>query len=241
MEELTEDLKVVVDLLKKDHEWNINILNFIEAYAMHSCERAGDSVLLRGVSDHQWVFISSKSHVELRHLADGLNKEDTYFAAIEDWMMPTLTENREVAWDLNMIQFILPKQVLLPKSLYPHISLNIDDALYVYENSDYRDYFSVEYTEDRISRGPSAAIYEKDQLVAWAMTQDDGGIGFLHVLEKHRNKGYGYQIALGLSGQLRSQGKQPFAYVKKDNTKSIKLMKKLGFIEQKQIHWFQIV
>ena len=134
MEELTEDLRVVVDLLKKDHERNINILNFIEAYAMHSCERAGDSVLLRGVSDHQWVFISSKSHAELRQLADGLNKEDTYFAAIEDWMMPTLTENRKLAWDLNMIQFILPKQEQLPKSLYPHISLNIDDALYRHEN-----------------------------------------------------------------------------------------------------------
>ena len=139
-----------------------------------------------------------------------------------------------------MIQFILPKHVLLPKPLYPNVSLNIDDALHVYENSDYQDYLSVEYIEDRISRGPSAAIYEKGQLVAWAMTQDDGAIGFLHVLESHRNKGYGYQITLGLSEQLRSQGKKPFAYIKKENTRATKLVRKLGFIEQKQVHWFQL-
>ena len=110
----TDDLNVVVDLLKKDHEGNINILNFIEAYAMHSYERVGDSVLLRGVSDRPWVFISSNSQTELGQLTDRINKEDIYFAAIEDWVIPILTENREAAWDLSMIQFILPKDVRLP-------------------------------------------------------------------------------------------------------------------------------
>ena len=241
METLTTDnFNVVIDLLKKDRERNINILNFIETYGNHSYERVGNSVLLRGVSDHLWVFISSNSQAELRQLAARLTKEDIYFAAIEDWMVSLLKGNRKLAWDLNLIQYILPKHVLLTKPLYPYLSLNIDDALYVYENSDYRDYFSVEYVEDRISRGPSAAIYEKDQLVAWALTQDDGAIGFLHVLESYRKKGYGYQITLGLSEQVRSQGKRPFLYIKKENTRSIKLVRKLGFIEQKQIHWFQL-
>ncbi|MCH8956496.1 GNAT family N-acetyltransferase [candidate division KSB1 bacterium] len=241
MEALTiDDFNVVIDLLKKDRERNINILNFIETYAYQSYERVGNSVLLRGVSDHLWVFISSNSQAELRQLAARLTKEDIYFAAIEDWMVSLLIGNRKIAWDLNLIQYILPKHVLLPKPMYPHLSLNIDDALYVCENSDYQDYFSVEYVEDRISRGPSAAIYEKDQLVAWALTQDDGAIGFLHVLESHRKKGYGYQITLGLSEQIRSQGKRPFAYIKNENTRSIKLVRKLGFIEQKQIQWFKL-
>jgi len=241
METLTTDnLDVVIDLLKKDRERNINILNFIERYAHDSYERVGNSVLLRGVSDHPWVFISSNSRAELTQLAERLTEEDSYFAAIEDWMISHLIGNRKVAWDLDMIQFILPEHVLLPRPLYPNLALNIDDALYVYENSDYQDYLSVEYVEDRISRGPSAAIYEKDQLVAWALTQDDGAIGFLHVLESHRKKGYGYQITLGLSEQLRSRGKRPFAYIKKENTSSLKLFRKLGFIEQKQIHWLQL-
>ena len=241
MEALTiDDFNVVIDLLKKDRERNINILNFIETYAHQSYERVGNSVLLRGVSDHLWVFISSNSQAELRQLAARLTKEDIYFAAIEDWMVSLLIGNRKIAWDLNLIQYILPKHVLLPKPMYPHLALNIDDALYVCENSDYQDYFSVEYVEDRISRGPSAAIYEKDQLVAWALTQDDGAIGFLHVLESHRKKGYAYQVALGLSEQLRSRGRRPFAYIKKENSRSIKLFRKLGFIEQKQIHWFKL-
>ena len=241
METLTIDnLNVVIDLLKKDRERNISILNFIETYAHQSYERVGNSVLLRGVSDHPWVFISSDSRAELRQLAARLTKEDINFAAIEDWMISLLTGNRKLAWDLNLIQFILPKHVHLLKPLYPHVSLNIADALYIYENSDYQIYLSVEYVEDRISRGPSVAIYEKDRLVAWALTQDDGAIGFLHVLESHRKKGYGHQIILGLSEQLKNQGKRPFAYIKKENSRSIKLFRKLGFIEQKQIHWFKL-
>ena len=231
----------MINLLKKDRERNINILNFIETYGHQSYESVGNSVLLRGVSDRPWVFISTDSQSELTQLAARLTKEDIYFAAIEDWMVSLLIENRKLAWDLNLIQYILPKHVPLPKPLYPHLSLNIADALYVYENSDYQDYFSVEYVEDRISRGPSAAIYEKDRLVAWALTQDDGAIGFLHVLESHRKMGYGYQITLRLSEQVRSRGKRPFAYIKKENIRSIKLFRKLGFIEQKQIHWFKLV
>ena len=93
MEPLTTDnLNVVIDLLKKDGERNINILNFIETYTKHSYERVGNSVLLRGVSDRPWVFISSNSQAELRQLADRLNKADIYFAAIEDWMISLLTE-----------------------------------------------------------------------------------------------------------------------------------------------------
>lgn len=152
-------------------------------------------------------------------------------------MKPFLTESREVVRDLDMIQFILPGNLRLPKPAFETSSLDIRDAQNVYENSEYRDYLSVDYIRDRIARGPSAAIHEKDRLVAWAITQDDGAMGGLHVLESHRKQSYGFQVCLALCQKLRSQGKSPFAYVEQDNVTAIRLMKKIGFLEQKRVHW----
>lgn len=238
MESSTPD--IVIDLLKQDSERNINILNFIETCPVRGYERAGDSVLVRGESDRRWTFISSRSQAELKTLTARLNEEDRYFAAIEDWMLPILAQSREVVWDLDMIQFILPPKVRLPKPTHEPVSLEIGDAQYVYENSEYRDYLTVDYICDRIARGPTASIHENDRLVAWVMTQDDGAMGALQVLENHRNKGYGLHVTLALCEQIRSRGKRPFAYVEKDNTAAIKLMNKIGFVEQKPVHWLAL-
>ncbi len=77
-------------------------------------------------------------------------------------------------------------------------------AAYLYEQSDYKDYISTAYIEDRLSKDISAGIFAGDKLVAWGFTHDDGALGFLHVLEAHRNKGYGFDILSGLI-QMRRQ------------------------------------
>jgi len=230
----------VVDLLTKNVDQNMNILNFIESYPVHSYERVGDSVLVRGESDRPWTFISSASQTELKQLTKRFSERDIYFAAIEDWMVPFLTESKELVWDLDMIQFILPADVQLQKPAFQPVSLKVADAPYIFENSEYRNYLSVDYVRDRITRGPSAAIYENDKLIAWVMTQDDGAMGALHVLESHRNKGYGLQVTLGLCEEIKHQGKRPFAYVEKDNAAAIRLIRKIGFVEQKRVHWLQL-
>ena len=42
--------------------------------------------------------------------------------------------------------------------------------------------------------GPSAGIRDSGKLVAWLMTQDDGSIGVLHVLDDYRGSGYAYRL-----------------------------------------------
>ncbi|MBN4081243.1 GNAT family N-acetyltransferase [Caldithrix abyssi] len=218
---------------------NTNILNFIVDNPILDIKKIGDSILVRGKSDHTWVYISSTYEDELRILAKNLDDNDKYFAAIEKWMVPILTENKEVVWNLSMIQFILPKEAILPKPKYEIMFLSLEDATRVYENSNYKVFISIEYIKDRIIRGTSVAIYEENQLVAWAMTQDDGAMGFLHVLESYRNRGYGYNISLALIEELRKKGKTPFAYIEEDNRKAINLVSKLDFRKDKMIHWFQ--
>jgi ribosomal protein S18 acetylase RimI-like enzyme len=230
----------LVTLLKTDELRNINILNFIEENPVLGIEKTGNSVLVRGKSDHQWIFVSSTNEDELRTLAEKLDVGDDHFAAVDDWMVPILSKGKEVVWNLSMIQFILPEEVKMPKVDFETKRLSLKDVNRVYENSNYRDFISIEYVKDRILCGPSVAIHEKNQLVAWAMTQDDGAMGFLHVLDNYRNRGYGYGVTVALIERLRKQGKRAFVYIEQDNQKAIRLVSKLGFEWDKNVHWFQI-
>ena len=70
---LSENL---VESLQKDKVRNINFINFIQSYPIHTFDSVGDSVLIRGRSDEEWVYISSKSEDEFRQLIQGLDEED---------------------------------------------------------------------------------------------------------------------------------------------------------------------
>ncbi len=233
----TDDL---IALLRGYELRNINVLNFIAENPVCGVEKLGTSVLIRGKSDRCWVYVSSMNEDELKNLAKKLSVRDNHFAAIEDWMVPILSAGKEMVWHLSMIQFILPEEVKLPKPNCEIKPLSLEDANHVYENSNYKEFISVEYVKERIFRGPSVAIREKNQLIAWVMTQDDSAMGFLHVLGNYRNRGYGYNVTIALIENLRKQGKRPFVYIEEDNQQAISLISKLGFARDKKIHWFQV-
>ncbi|NIR48459.1 GNAT family N-acetyltransferase [candidate division KSB1 bacterium] len=226
--------------LERDEIRNINLLNFMQNNPVVGYETVGNSVLVRGKSDRTWVYISCSNQDELKLLSRKLDKQNTSFAAIEDWMMPILTKNRELLWDLSMMQFVLPENRSLPEPTHDFHSLSIEDAEVVYQNSEYKEHISLDYVRESIRRGPSAGIYAEDRLVAWAMTQDDGGIGFLQVLDDYRRKGYAYEIMLSLIAKIREQGKIPFAYIEEENIPAINLVTKLEFRKDKKIHWFEL-
>ena len=113
-----------------------------------------------------------------------------------------------------------------------------DDAKTIFENSEYKDFLNIEYIESRIQNDISVGIYENERLVAWGLIQDDGAMGFLHVLPEMRRKGYGLQVTLALIEKVKQAGKLPFACIVQDNIKSINLVKKLGFKEDRKKHWF---
>ena len=230
----------IIELLREDELKNINLLNFIENNSVLDIETKGKSILLRGVSDQIWIYISSANEDELRSLKSRLHEKDKNFAAIEDWMVPVLLEDDELIWDLSMTQFYLPDNIVIPKSKFKANPLSLADAETLYDNSEYKEALSIGYIKDRIIKGSSVGLYEKDKLVAWGMTQDDGGMGFLHVLPECRRKKYGYNITLLLIEKIRQKGKIPFVYIEKENIKSINLVLNLKFKKHKGVHWFQL-
>jgi len=228
----------LINQLKMNEIKNTNILNFIEINKITHAEKFGESILIKGISDRNWIYISSSNKDELQSIKSKLNKQDKNFGAIEEWMVPILTERKEIEWQLPTIQYYLPDEVDLPKSEIKIKSLFVDDAIIIYENSEYKEFIDIDYVKSRIQNDVSGGIYENDKLAAWGLIQDDGAMGFLHVLPEMRRKGYGLQVTLSLIDKVRKAGKLPFACIVQHNIKSINLVKKLGFKEDKKKHWY---
>ena len=233
-----KNLEIVTELLNKDVFRNVNILNFIEINEITYLEKIGESALVKGVSDREWIYISNSNADELKTIKTKLTEEDKNFAAIEEWMLPILNEEQKIDWQLPTVQYYLPEFIQIEKPNFATKSLSYNDASTIFENSEYKDFINIEYIQSRIENDISVGIYDTDRLVAWGLIQDDGAMGFLHVLSEYRRKGNGLQVTLALIKKIRKAGKLPFACIVQDNHKSINLVKKLGFVEDKKKIWF---
>lgn len=230
----------VLKLLEKDKTRNINIINFIRNYPIYTFETVGDSVLVRGRSDEDWVYISSKSYDEFFKLIYVLDGDDKCFAAIEDWMLPHIVKNRKIKSRLTSMKLVYDSNVPLLTVKSHIVDLSIADAPYIFENSKYKEYISIEYIEDRIKNGIGLGIYENEKLVVWAITHDDGAIGFLNVLEDYRRKGYGMDVTIAMTKRLLELGELPFVHIEEDNVKSMNLALKAGFRKDRRVHWIKL-
>jgi 8-oxo-dGTP diphosphatase len=230
----------VLGQLEKDKTRNINIINFIKSYPVHTLETAGESVLVRGKSDEDWVYISSKCAEEFHKLINGLDEDDKCFAILEDWMLPEITGNREIRSRLTSIKFVFEEGTPHPSVKSTVTDLSAKDAPYIFENSKYKEYISIDYIEERIKNGVALGIHEDGKLVAWAVTHDDGAIGFLNVLEEYRRKGYGTDVTAAMIKRLLELGEVPFVHIEENNIKSTNLAVKAGFRKDRRIHWIKL-
>lgn len=230
----------VLKHLEKDRTININMVNFIKNYSVYNADMAGESVLIRGRSDEEWIYISSKSEDEFQKLMEGLDENDKCFAILEDWMIPFVVKNKEIRSQLSSIKLVYDDRISLPHVEYEIVKLSVSAAPHIYKNSKYKEYISIDYINDRISNGIALGIYEDKKLVAWAITHDDGAIGFLTVLDEYRRKGYGSQVTIAMIKKLLEQGEVPFVHVEEENEKSINMALKIGFKKERKIHWIKL-
>lgn len=253
-----------IKLLCSDPVRNVNIIKFLKSYPAYSFDRVGESVLIRGTSDEDWVYISSGSEEEFGRLTEGLDEEDKCFAVLEDWMLPAVIHGREVSSRLTSMKLVYDRtgfersgreeRNLWAQGVKPAIEasgefhaadpevtdLTIPDAAVLYSNSDYKEYISVDYIEERILNGVGAGIRKDGRLVAWALTHDDGAIGFMHVLGEYRRKGYARRITEAMVSRLAAAGEVPFLHIKESNTASMELALKAGFRKDRRIHWIKL-
>ena len=226
--------------LNKDPKRNISVLGFFDNYKPEQLFRKNDSLLILGKSDHLWAHIVSKDKDDLSFLLERYRKETKYYFSVEDWMIPLILKDCKVDWILTTHRYILKNNRAIIFSHSGGLKIDNSFAHFIHENSDYRDYTSIEYINDRLKRDISAGIKINDELVAWGFTHDDGALGFLHVLDAHRKKGHGIKVLSALISDRKKEGKPIFGNVLPNNHRSINLILKLGFEFDRKVSWIKL-
>lgn len=225
--------------LKKDEITNISTIGFIENNPIIEIVEINNSYLIKGISDVEWNYVVCNNESDLSALLEK-SSSNIYFASVEDWMIPIITEKRNAEWILSTMRYFLPEDVEVPENKIEVIPLISDHIGFIISQSNYKRFLTPAYVEERISKSISAAIMKKDKLVAWGLTHDDGALGSLHVLDEYRKKGYGKEILISLIHQNRKLGKISFAQIEEKNLKAANLIEQLGFIKDKRVSWVKL-
>jgi GNAT superfamily N-acetyltransferase len=93
----------------------------------------------------------------------------------------------------------------------------------------------------RIRSGPGYCIRRNGKPAAWALTHDDGSMGFLHVVEEYRGQGMARTLTTALAERMLRLGVQPFVYIITTNKASIRLTASMGFSCAGRLSWFGTV
>lgn len=237
---MKEKLNKLILKLKQDKISNISTIGFIENNPITEVFERNNSYLIKGTSDVDWVYVVCNNENYLKALLEK-SSNNTYFASVEDWMIPVITEKRDPEWVLTTMLYYLPDDVKVPKNKMEVIPLTTDHIGFIISQSDYKQFLTPKYVEERISKSISAAIMKKDKLVAWGLTHDDGALGSLHVLDEYRKKGYGREILISLIHQNRKLGKVSFVQIEEKNTKAVNLTEQLGFVKDRRVSWIKLL
>jgi GNAT superfamily N-acetyltransferase len=101
------------------------------------------------------------------------------------------------------------------------------------------------YVRRRIETGPTAAIQDGGEPVAWALTHTItdrvGIIGMVHVLESYRRKGLARAVVAAIARDLQRLGKRPALHAYVENVASLALFPTLGFRRVKRQVWGEAV
>lgn len=218
-------------------------MRFFKAHNVSLFERVtGDGELYVGMSDRPWVYMNCKeSDPEALHrLLMLLPEEYVNFALVEDWMVDRVARDFARTREMVCTRLYLPEAVTLPSGEIQVSALMVEDAVEIQNSHAYNEYTDLEYVTKQIENGYGACVRVDGKLVAWAITHDDGAIGFLFVQPDYRGKGYGEAVTAWIAERLRKDGFAVYVHIEADNFKSMNLAKKVGFVEDRNVRWFTL-
>jgi len=246
----------IIEQLNKNRAKNISIIGIIENYGIENYLKYGDSLLITVETDHLWCYIAADRKEEITELIKRFNYQTNHFASLEEWMIPVVSQNREIEWELKTERLILPEAVELNSSVQKKTKssdqkinaeteieirqLKSEDADYIFNHSHYQEFTSLAYIRERIEADCSAGILIEGELAAWGLTHDDGAVGFIHVRENFRKRGYARLVMQQLIREKRENKRDIFLNVEPDNLKAKKLFYSLGFEFDRMISWIKL-
>ncbi len=213
---------------------------FFANYPVEQFYIKNNSALILGTSDHLWAHLVGTSEADIAFLLSKHHAKTPYYYSVEKWMIPLIRKHGEIDWKMSTERYILNDKLLKNAPRSEVIPIDESYAAYIYQHSDYKDFTSTEYIEDRLARDISAGIIVDNKLIAWGFTHDDGALGFLHVLPEHRKKGYGMDIVQSLIRMRQDENKSVFCNIVPENTASIYLVNKLNFVFDRLVYWVKM-
>ncbi len=180
-----------------------------------------------------------------KRLMDAWPHGEVFYHLTEEWMLP-LVEERSTTSDAGVFWlFALDQKDFVDRESPGVETLDPKWADMIGKVWDPEWDGSGPYVRDRIQAGHAYAVYDDGKPVAWAFehfeTPKVGMMGFLHVVEAHRRKGYARSVASALAKDILGRGKIPALHVKTDNAASLELTATLGFRRVKKQVWAEAV
>lgn len=197
-----------------------------------------DSRLYIGMSDRPWIYLDSSDPGTLRELIKSIPNTYNNYAVIEDWMLPIIDPDHLRFRELVCERFYLPETIPLPEIKSDVHPLDIEDAAIIQATHAYGEYTDLNYVTSRIKNGHHAGLKVNGELVAWAITHDDGAIGFLYVKPEFRGSGLGKDLSAFIIKNLRSENLPVYVHIEKDNKASMTLVTNMGFVHDRTVRWF---
>ena len=213
---------------------------FFANYPVEQFYIKNESALILGTSDYLWAHLVGTSEADIAFLLSKYHAKTLYYYSVEEWMIPLIQKHGEIDWKMSTKRYILNDKLLKNAPRLEVIPIDESYAAYIYQHSDYKDFTSIEYIEDRLARDISTGIIVDNKLIAWGFTHDDGALGFLHVLPEHRKKGYGMDIVRSLIRMRQDENKSVFCNIVPENTASIYLVNKLNFVFDRNVSWIKL-
>ena len=230
----------IADVLEKDKVRNMPIFGFFGNYKLEKHHKHSDSLILLGSSDYTWAYISAENKEDLHQLLKELEYDTLYFANVEDWMLPILTRKKKIEWRLTTERYFIPEKKGITQSEINCEKIDPSMGDYIYNNSAYKDFTSVEYICDRLSKDISAGYNVSEQLVGWVLTHDDSSIGFLNIIQQFRGQGIGENLLRYIVTERLKQGRPAFVNIESQNVQTKKMLEKIGFEFDRKISWIKL-
>lgn len=179
------------------------------------------------------VSMAGRGEKPLQDLIDSLDRSREYrFHALDGVMAGMVRDRFDVASDSPSWFYTLKERDFVGDVAHDVVPLVPEDAetinLHWNPGEDSRGYI-----RSRIRDGLAFGIRVDGELVAWDATHLETDqvvmLGFLHVIEGHRKKGFARSITTTMVRAVFRKKKTPICHVFSDNEPSIRLTEEMGF------------
>jgi ribosomal protein S18 acetylase RimI-like enzyme len=224
--------------LEAQYPRSLHLLGMIRGGEARLVECVADGVLVRGKVSYGLLATSAEA---TESLLDRISWDGPVsFSALPSTIADHVVRRGTVSWRDQFWLCYLPGDARLPSPPASVQPLDPRDASTIQRFWPYADESSILYIRERIEGGITAGLRLGGDLVSWGLTHTSGAMGFLHVLEDHRGRGYAKAVTYRLVEEIRRRGETPFVYISVRNDSSLGLAAKLGMVRVEQVEWLAL-